>query len=208
MRKVAHPSSYLENVASAHRTKSKKTRRSNCLQMSLQRQHFLLSYFTDPKCWSCQDLIQGPPAYTVGLTGRQLNVYKLFILCRVTYKKKVSSVNTEILVKKSQTYWFKLLWSLQINPNDIKFGRQVSLTWQWKKYEKGSFNSRGIRWCTHHFTKQDLHAGHTSFLLNSLVPSSSQKISFHVVKDIEQRILLISNPYPNSWFLVLLATFH
>ena len=101
MRKVAHPSSYLENVASAHRTKSKKTRRSNCLQMSLQRQHFLLSYFTDPKCWSCQDLIQGPPAYTVGLTGRQLNVYKLFILCRVTYKKKVSSVNTEILESRN-----------------------------------------------------------------------------------------------------------
>lgn len=54
-------------------------------------------------------------------------------------------------------------------------------------------NSGTIQWCTYHFTKQDLHAGHTSFLLNSLVPSSSQKISFHVVKDIAQHILLISN---------------
>ena len=191
MQKVAHPNSYLENVASAHRTISKKSRRSNHLQMSLQRQHFLLSYFTNHKCWSCRDLIQGPPAYTVGLTGRRLNVYKLFMPCR---KKSLQSTQKVILVKKSQTYWFKLLWSLQINPNDIKFGRQVSLTCQWKKYEKAVLiNSGTIQWCTYHFTKQDLHAGHTSFLLNSLVPSSSQKISFHVVKDIEQHILLISN---------------
>ena len=138
MRKVAHPSSYLENVASAHRTISKKTRRSNHLQMSLQRQHFLLSYFTNHKCWSCRDLIQGPPAYTVGLTGRRLNVYKLSMPCRVIYTRKKSLQSTQkvILVKKSQTYWFKLLWSLQINPDDIKFGRQVSLTWQWKQYER------------------------------------------------------------------------
>ena len=53
-----------------------------------------------------------------------------------------------------------------------------------KKYEKGSFNTGGIQLGTHCVIKQDLHAGHTSFLLNSLVPSSSQKMSFHVVKDI------------------------
>ena len=29
-----------------------------------------------------------------------------------------------------------------------------------------------------------LHAGHTRLLLNSLVPSSSQKISFHNIKDV------------------------
>ena len=29
-----------------------KTRKSNCFQMSLKRQHFLLSHFKDPECWS------------------------------------------------------------------------------------------------------------------------------------------------------------
>ena len=41
---------------------SEKTRKSNHLQMSLQRQHFLLSYFKDPECWSGRGLNPRPPA--------------------------------------------------------------------------------------------------------------------------------------------------
>ena len=41
---------------------SEKTRKSNHLQMSLQRQHFLLSYFKDPECWSGGGLNPRPPA--------------------------------------------------------------------------------------------------------------------------------------------------
>ena len=40
---------------------SEKTRESNCLQKSLQRQHFLLSYFNDPDCWSSQVFNSQPP---------------------------------------------------------------------------------------------------------------------------------------------------
>ena len=40
---------------------SEKTRRSNHLQMSLQRQHFLLSFYKDPECWSGQGLKPWPP---------------------------------------------------------------------------------------------------------------------------------------------------
>ena len=40
---------------------SQKTRRSNHLQMSLQRQHFLLSFYKDPECWSGQGLKPWPP---------------------------------------------------------------------------------------------------------------------------------------------------
>ena len=42
---------------------SEKTRKSNHLQMSLQRQHFLLSLIIkDPECWSGRDLNPRPPA--------------------------------------------------------------------------------------------------------------------------------------------------
>ena len=49
-----------------------KTRKSNRLQMLLQRQHFI-----DPECWSGRDLNLRPPAqqsgaYPIELTGRRL----------------------------------------------------------------------------------------------------------------------------------------
>ena len=45
---------------------SEKTRKSNHLQMSLQRQHFLLSYFKDPECWSGRGSNPWPPAQQTG----------------------------------------------------------------------------------------------------------------------------------------------
>ena len=40
---------------------SRKTRNSNCLQMSLQRQHFPSQLFKDPKGWSGRGLYPRPP---------------------------------------------------------------------------------------------------------------------------------------------------
>ena len=51
---------------------SEKTRKSNRLQMSLQRQHFLLSYFKDPECWSGQGLNPRPPAQQTGALPTEL----------------------------------------------------------------------------------------------------------------------------------------
>ena len=42
---------------------SEKTSKSNHLHMSLQRQHFLLSYFEDPECWFGQSLNPQPPTH-------------------------------------------------------------------------------------------------------------------------------------------------
>ena len=44
---------------------TRETRKSNRLQMSLQRQHFLLSYW-NPDCWFRAGLNPGPPAYQTG----------------------------------------------------------------------------------------------------------------------------------------------
>ena len=54
----------------------KKTRKSNRLQMLLQRRHFLLSHLKDPGCWSGRRLNLRPPAqqidpYPIELTERQ-----------------------------------------------------------------------------------------------------------------------------------------
>ena len=51
---------------------SEKTRKSNHLQMSLQRQHFLLSYFEDPECWSGWGLNPRPPAWQTGALPTEL----------------------------------------------------------------------------------------------------------------------------------------
>ena len=45
---------------------SEKNRKSNRLQMSLQRQRFLLSYLKTLRCWSGRGLSQRPPARQTG----------------------------------------------------------------------------------------------------------------------------------------------
>ena len=52
---------------------SEKTRKSNHLQMSLQRQHFLLSYFKDPECWYGRGLNPRPPAQQTGALPTESN---------------------------------------------------------------------------------------------------------------------------------------
>ena len=61
---------------------SEKTRKYNRLQMSLQRQHFLLSYLKTLSLWSGRDLNKRPPArqtgaYKTELTGRRLLLWVL-----------------------------------------------------------------------------------------------------------------------------------
>ena len=51
---------------------SEKTRKSNHLQMSLQRQHFLRIYFKDPGCWSGRGLNPRPPARQTGALPTEL----------------------------------------------------------------------------------------------------------------------------------------
>ena len=51
---------------------SEKTRKSNHLQKSLPRQHFLLSYFKDPECWSSRVLnsqLSRPTLFQLSLPG-------------------------------------------------------------------------------------------------------------------------------------------
>ena len=55
---------------------AEKTRKSNRLQMLLQRQHFPPQLFKDPECWSGRGLNLRPPAqqtgaYPIELTGRR-----------------------------------------------------------------------------------------------------------------------------------------
>ena len=51
---------------------SEKTRKSNHLQMSLQRQRFLLSYLKTLRCWSGRGLSQRPPAQQTGALPTEL----------------------------------------------------------------------------------------------------------------------------------------
>ena len=51
---------------------SEKTRKSNCLQKSLQRQHFLLSYFKDPECWSSGVWNSQPPTQQTDTLSTEL----------------------------------------------------------------------------------------------------------------------------------------
>ena len=60
---------------------SDKTRKSNRLQMSLKRQHFLLSY---PECWSGRDLNQRPPARQTGAYPTELTGRRLSTVCLLT----------------------------------------------------------------------------------------------------------------------------
>ena len=60
---------------------SEKTRKSNRLQMSLKRQHFLLSY---PECWSGRDLNQRPPARQTGAYPTELTGRRLSTVCLLT----------------------------------------------------------------------------------------------------------------------------
>ena len=53
---------------------SEKARKSNRLQMSLQRQHFLLSYFKDPERWSGRGLNPRPRALQTGTLPTELTV--------------------------------------------------------------------------------------------------------------------------------------
>ena len=64
---------------------SKKTRRSNRLQMSLERQHFLLSYLKtlgDPKCWSGRDLSPQPSSQQTGSLPKVGTSYMIPIVYR------------------------------------------------------------------------------------------------------------------------------
>ena len=57
---------------------SEKTRKSNYLQMSLQRQHFLHSYlFKDPECCSDRGLSPRPPARQTGALPTELTRRRL-----------------------------------------------------------------------------------------------------------------------------------
>ena len=67
---------------------SKKNRKSNHLQMSLKRRHFLLSRFKDPECWSGRGLNLRPPsqqtsALPTELTRRRTKLYLLKLPKRI-----------------------------------------------------------------------------------------------------------------------------
>ena len=68
---------------------SEKTRKSNRLQMSLQRQHFLLSYFEDPECWSGRGLNPRTPAQQTGALPTVFKPLQTFLL----HKKSIYSEN-------------------------------------------------------------------------------------------------------------------
>ena len=51
---------------------SEKTTKSKRFQMSLRRQHFLLSYFKEPECWSGRGLNSQPPAQQTGTLPTEL----------------------------------------------------------------------------------------------------------------------------------------
>ena len=82
-----------------------KTRQSNRLQMLLQRQHFLFSYFKDLKYWSGRDLNQRPTSqqtgsYPVELT--ELSGFDWFIENKEVYFR--GSGRLMFLVKLSYMY--------------------------------------------------------------------------------------------------------
>ena len=56
---------------------SEKTRKTNHLQMTLQRQHFLLSYLKTLRCWSGPDLRQRPSARQTGALPTELTRRRL-----------------------------------------------------------------------------------------------------------------------------------
>ena len=56
---------------------SEKTRKTNHLQMTLQRQHFLLSYLKTLRCWSGSGLRQRPPARQTGALPTELTRRRL-----------------------------------------------------------------------------------------------------------------------------------
>ena len=73
---------------------SKRTRKPKHLQMSLQRQHFLLSYFEDTECWSSRGLNLQSPTYRTGalpseLTRRWLTCQ--FLGVKISLKSKIRS---------------------------------------------------------------------------------------------------------------------
>ena len=56
---------------------ARRPRKSNHLQMSLQRQHFLLSFSKDPECWSRRGLNPRPPARQTGALPTELTRRRL-----------------------------------------------------------------------------------------------------------------------------------
>ena len=63
---------------------SEKTRKSNHLQISLQMQHFLPSYFKDPECWPGRGLNPRPPAQQTGTLPTELtSAEEVFVMTTI-----------------------------------------------------------------------------------------------------------------------------
>ena len=62
-----------------------KTRKSNHLQMSLQKQQFLLSYFKDPERWSGRGFNPRPPAQHTGALPTEQTRRRFFIFFFASY---------------------------------------------------------------------------------------------------------------------------
>ena len=86
---------------------SEKTRKTNHLQMSLQSQHFLLSYLKTLRCWSGPGLSQGPPARQTGalpteLTRRRLGSDDTRDFRKRLWSRQGTRFNTQALWKGCQ----------------------------------------------------------------------------------------------------------
>ena len=57
----------------------------NRLQMSLQRQHFLLNFYKDPDCWSSRSLNSRPPAQQAGAFPTELTGWQFTSLAQLNH---------------------------------------------------------------------------------------------------------------------------